>query len=75
MTDPTPDADRQEQLAELRPDPAGRPALADDVPVADAVEQSGAAPSGPDTLSVEADEYDVLEQRAELPDDDDDHTR
>ena len=78
MTDPAPDADRQEQLADLAPGTAEPAVLADDVPVADAVEQQQTAATvglGRDDLSPEADEYDVLEQRAVVPDDEDDAPR
>ena len=81
MTDPEAnDADRQEQATPVAP---GGPQLADEVvprgdavPEADAIEQQlAAAPRGPAPVrsgTVEADEYDVLEQQADVPDDEDD---
>ena len=81
MTDPeATDADRQEQLQDAVP---GSPELAaevtapaDDVPEADGIEQQlTAAPGGTTggrTASAEADEYDVLEQQAAVPVDEDD---
>ena len=81
MTDPeATDADRQEQQRLATPpvpelaDEAAAPA--DDVPEADAIEQqlsavrgsTGGARGG----SAEADEYDVLEQQAAVPVDEDD---
>jgi hypothetical protein len=81
MTEPEAnDADRQEQAATLAP---GGPQLADEVtppadavPEADAIEQQlSAAPGGPAAVragATEADEYDVLEQQADVPDDEDD---
>ncbi|MPQ99609.1 hypothetical protein GB931_17135 [Modestobacter sp. I12A-02628] len=81
MTDPATDADRAEQVAAVQPDGPGTHARtappADDVPVADAVEQQlTVVPSDgarPVSLPAEADEYDVLEQMAAVPLDDDDH--
>ena len=81
MTDPEAnDADRQEQAMTVT---AGGPQLADevappgdDVPEADAIEQQlTAAPGTPGVLrpgTSEADEYDLLEQQADVPDDEDD---
>ena len=81
MTEPEAnDADRQEQAASLAP---GGPATAeevtppgDDVPEADAIEQQlSASPGAPAAVRAgvpEADEYDVLEQQAVVPDDEDD---
>ena len=81
MTDPeATDADRQEQQRLATPpvpelaDEAATPA--DDVPEADGIEQqlsavrgsTGGARGG----AVEADEYDVLEQQAAVPVDEDD---
>ena len=81
MTDPeATDADRQEQQ---RPATLPAPELADevqapadDVPEADGIEQQLSAVSGStggrrDVL-LEADEYDVLEQQAAIPADEDD---
>jgi hypothetical protein len=81
VTDPeATDADRQEQDAAVAPSGAELAAevgpLADDVPEADGIEQQlTAAPAGSGTRSpaaAEADEYDVLEQQAAVPDDEDD---
>ena len=81
MTEPEAnDADRQEQAATLAP---GGPVLADEVtapgdavPEADAIEQQlTVAPGGAPSVragSAEADEYDLLEQQADVPDDEDD---
>ena len=81
MTDPEAnDADRQEQAA---PFTSGGPLLADEVtppgdgvPEADAIEQQlTAAPGGAGGFragTVEADEYDLLEQQADVPLDEDD---
>lgn len=81
MTEPEAnDADRQEQAAALAP---GGPATAEEVtppgdavPEADAIEQQlSASPGGPAAFRAgapEADEYDVLEQQAVVPDDEDD---
>ena len=81
MTEPNAtEADRQEQ--EL-PVASGGPELADEVgpvadgvPEADAIEQQlSAVPGGPGGYrgsAAEADEYDVLEQQAAVPVDDDD---
>jgi hypothetical protein len=81
VTDPeATDADRQEQQETVLP---GGPELAaeasapaDDVPEADALEQQlTAAPGSGGFLRAadpEADEYDVLEQQAAVPDDEDD---
>ena len=80
MTDPeATDADRQEQLQTAVPD---SPELAgevtppaDDVPEADGIEQQLTATpggiTGARTGSVEADEYDVLEQQADAGVDED----
>jgi hypothetical protein len=81
MTEPeASDADRQEQAAALT---SGGPGAADevtppgdDVPEADAIEQQlAASPGGSASFRAgtpEADEYDVLEQQAVVPDDEDD---
>ena len=81
MTDPEAnEADRQEQAAAVT---VGGPELADevtppadDVPEADAIEQQlTAAPGGSSGLRAadpEANEADVLEQQAAVPDDEDD---
>lgn len=81
MTDPeAPDADRQEQQRLASP---AVPELADeitppadDVPEADAVEQQLSAVRGSTgglrDAAPEADEYDVLEQQAAVPADEDD---
>ena len=81
MTEPeADDADRQEQAAALAP---GGPGAAEEVtppgdavPEADAIEQQlSASPGGPAAFragAAEADEYDVLEQQAVVPDDEDD---
>jgi hypothetical protein len=74
------EADRQEQEEDMTP---SAPELADEatppgdeVPEADAIEQQLAAVPGGSggyrTTSVEADEYDVLEQQSAVPVDDDD---
>ena len=74
------DADRQEQATPVAP---GGPELADEVtppgdavPEADAIEQQlTAAPGGSGRLRAgtsEADEYDLLEQQTDVPDDEDD---
>ena len=80
MTDPeATDADRQEQLQTAA---AGGPELAgeatppaDDVPEADAIEQQLTATPGGTTGAragdVEADEFDVLEQQADVGGDED----
>ena len=80
MTEPeADDADRQEQAVSVA---GGGPELADevtppadDVPEADAIEQQlTATPGGPGTLrtaDAEANEADVLEQQAVVPDDED----
>jgi hypothetical protein len=81
VTDPeAADADRQEQQEAVLPggpelaDEASAPA--DDVPEADALEQQlTVAPGSGGFLRAagpEADEYDVLEQQAAVPDDEDD---
>ena len=81
MTEPeADDADRQEQAATLAP---GGPVRADEVsapddavPEADAIEQQlTVVPGGAPAVragSAEADEYDLLEQQADVPDDEDD---
>ncbi len=79
MTDPeATDADRQEQRTTASPtgpelaDDVTTPA--DDVPEADAIEQQLAATPGGTSgwrSAPEADEYDVLEQQAAVPDDED----
>ncbi|MCW2694991.1 MAG: uncharacterized protein JWR62_76 [Modestobacter sp.] len=81
MTEPeADDADRQEQAT---PVAAGGPQLAgevtppgDAVPRADAIEQQLTATSrGTSAVhpgTAEADEYDVLEQQTDVPDDEDD---
>ena len=82
MTDPEAnEADRQEQAAAVT---GGGPELADevtppadDVPEADAIEQQLTAAPGAGTGALrsagpEADEADVLEQQAAVPDDEDD---
>ena len=81
MTEPEAnDADRQEPAAALAP---GGPAMVEEVtppgdavPEADAIEQQlSASPGGPAAFrggAPEADEYDVLEQQAVVPDDEDD---
>ena len=80
MTDPeATDADRQEQAAAAAPtgpelaDEVAPPA--DDVPEADGIEQQlTATPGAASTLrpgDPEADEYDVLEQQAAVPPDED----
>jgi hypothetical protein len=80
VTDPeATEADRQEQQESLSP---GGPELADevtapadDVPEADALEQQLTATpgssSGVRSADPEADEFDVLEQQAAVPDDED----
>jgi hypothetical protein len=80
VTDPeAPDADRQEQQATVQPT---APELADevtplpdDVPEGDGIEQQLTATPGSTSTyrggDPEADEYDVLEQQASVPDDDD----
>ncbi|KGH48611.1 hypothetical protein IN07_01205 [Modestobacter caceresii] len=84
MTDPEAnDADRLEQqrtTASTGPELADEvPPLGAEVPEADAIEQQLSATPG--TYSTmrdadpEADEYDVLEQRAAVPDDDEDEQR
>ncbi|MEU2349593.1 hypothetical protein [Modestobacter sp. NPDC049651] len=81
MTDPeATDADRQEQDTAVAPtgaelaDEVGP--LADDVPEADGIEQQLTAAPGSSTTrrpgDAEADEYDVLEQQAAVPEDEDD---
>jgi hypothetical protein len=81
MTDPgATDADRQEQqrlTTPAQPELAGEvTAPADDVPEADAIEQQLAAvrgsTGGTRDTTVEADEFDVLEQQAAVPVDEDD---
>jgi len=81
VTDPEAnEADRQEQhqlATPPVPDQAGEiSSLPDDVPEGDGVEQRlSAVPGstgGPRGGIVEADEYDVLEQQAEVPADEDD---
>ena len=81
MTDPeATDADRQEQDAAVAPSGAELAdevaPLADDVPEADGIEQQLSATPGSSTTlrpaGAEADEYDVLEQQASVPDDEDD---
>ena len=81
MTDPEgSDADRQEQrLLATPPAPELAAEVAtpgDDVPEADAIEQQLAAVRGSTggrrSIDAEADEYDVLEQQAEVPADEDD---
>jgi hypothetical protein len=81
VTDPeATDADRQEQqqlatppVPELAEEVTG---VADDVPEADGIEQQLSAVRGstgsPRGGIVEADEYDVLEQQAAVPADEDD---
>ena len=81
MTEPEAnDADRQEQATPVAP---GGAQLADEVtppgdavPEADAIEQQlTTTPRGTAAVragSAEADEYDVLEQQADVPDDEDD---
>ena len=81
MTDPeATDADRQEQH-QLATPPVPELAeevtrVADDVPEADGIEQQLSAvrgsTGGPRGGIVEADEYDVLEQQAAVPADEDD---
>ena len=81
MTDPeATDADRQEQQRLATP-PVPELAdeatpLADDVPEADGIEQQlSAVPGSAGTLrggTAEADEFDVLEQQAAVPADEDD---
>ena len=81
MTEPeATDADRQEQhrlTGPVDPELAGEvSAIADDVPEADGIEQQLAAVRGStggtrDAVG-EADEYDVLEQQAAVPVDEDD---
>jgi hypothetical protein len=80
VTDPgATDADRQEQLQDAVP---GGPELAaevtppaDDVPEADGIEQQLTATpggtSGPRSAAAEADEFDVLEQQADVGGDED----
>jgi hypothetical protein len=81
MTDPeATDADRQEQQQLATPpvpelaDEVAPPA--DDVPEADGIEQQLSAVPGstgaPRAADPEADEYDVLEQQAAVPADEDD---
>ena len=81
MTDPeATDADRQEQqqlATPPAPDLAGEvDPLPDDVPEGDGIEQQlSAVPGstgGPRGGIADADEYDVLEQQAEVPADEDD---
>ena len=81
MTDPeAPDADVQEQhrlLTPPVPDLADEVApLPDDVPEGDGIEQQLSAVPGSGGgvrgVTAEADEYDLLEQQAEVPADEDD---
>jgi hypothetical protein len=80
VTDPeATDADRQEQRASVQPTAPELAdevsPLADDVPEGDGIEQQLSATPGSSSAyragDPEADEYDVLEQQASVPDDDD----
>lgn len=75
MTEAT-EADRTEQQQAVTPSAGTPDRPADDVPEADGIEQQQSAVQGVGTTTgvgtVEADEYDVLEQQAEAPLDEDD---
>ena len=75
MTEAT-EADRIEQQQGVTPSGGTPDRPADDVPEADGIEQQQSAVQGVGTTTgvgtVEADEYDVLEQQAAVPVDEDD---